>query len=93
MLAGDPDVLEALAAHIGLAPDDRWADHVTRRVDRWKHRTDRDFDPFELRDHPATVEVAHKLGYSEDDVDVAALRARYSGDPDPGADRVGRFSA
>ena len=93
MLAGDPDVLDELAGHMGLPPDERWKDHVTRRVDRWNHRTDRDFDPFELRDHPATIDLARRLGYCEDDVDVEALRARYSGRPHAGADRVGRFSS
>jgi hypothetical protein len=33
-----------------------------------------------------TVDVARRLGYDVERIDVAALEARYRGEPDPGLD-------
>jgi hypothetical protein len=91
MLAGDRSTLERLAAHMGLSADG-WAERTRRRVDRWNHRTDADIDPPRIREHPRALEVAGRLGYTLDEVEPAALRERYSGTPDPGLDRIGRWS-
>jgi hypothetical protein len=91
MLAGDPGVLERLVEHMGLPFDERWPERTRRQVDRWHHRTDRDLDPMQIVRHPGTLETARRLGYGMDEIDLDALRARYSGEPDAGADRLGRF--
>lgn len=51
---------------------------------RWHHRTDREVDPEVVRRHPATVDVARRLGYDVRELDVEALEARYAGAPDAG---------
>ena len=91
VLAGDRAELERLVAFMGLPWDDAWLGHTRRVVDRWRHHTDREVDPLEVLDPATTVDTARRLGYDVEDVDVAALEARYRGEPDAGLDRVGRF--
>jgi hypothetical protein len=91
MLGGDRATLEALADYMQLGWDERWVERTGRRVDRWNHRTDQHVDPMLIERHPAALATAERLGYSAADVDLDALRARYSGMPDAGLDRVGRF--
>jgi hypothetical protein len=91
MLGGERDVLRALAEHMQLDWDERWSERTRTRVDRWNHHTDQDVDPLLIERHPAALETAERLGYSVANVDLDALRARYSGMPDAGLDRVGRF--
>jgi hypothetical protein len=91
MLAGDPGVLGRLLEHMGLPFDTRWPERSRRKVDRWNHRTDRNLDPMQIRAHPAALETAGRLGYDMDEIDLDALRERYGGEPDAGADRIGRF--
>jgi hypothetical protein len=93
LLGGDRDTLRALVSHMRLDWDERWIELTGRRVDRWHHHTDLDVDPLLIERHPPALETARRLGYSAIDVDLDALRARYSGTPDPGLDRVGRFEA
>lgn len=93
LLGGDHAVLERLVEFMGLPWRDGWVAQTQRVVDRWQHHTDSDVDPLQVLDHPATVDAAHRLGYDFEDVDVAALEARYRGEPDAGLDRVGRFAS
>jgi hypothetical protein len=93
MLAGDPNVLERLVAFMGLPWDERWLSVRQMMIDRWHHRTDRAVDPLAVLDHPATIGVARRLGYDVEDVDLAALEARYRGEPHEGRDRVGRYAS
>lgn len=90
MLAGDEATLNRLASHIEIANGGALAALTNRTVDRWRHHTDLDVDPLQVLDHAATAAVAGRLGYSADDVDPDALRARYFGEPDAGLDRLGR---
>ena len=91
MLAGDRTTLGRLVSHMGLPADERWLERTARRVDRWRHRTDRELDPLQVHDHPATLAAAERLGYSISELDLTALRERYSGQPDSGLDRIGRY--
>jgi hypothetical protein len=93
MLAGDRNTLARLLEFMQLPWDERWIEQTARTVDRWHHHTDRDVDPLLVRDHPATVEAAARLGYDVAELDLAALEARYRGEPDPGLDRIGRFAS
>jgi len=93
LLAGDRDTLERLVAFMDLPWRDGWIAQTERVVDRWHHHTDSDVDPLQALDHPATVDAARRLGYDFVEVDVAALEARYRGEPDAGLDRVGRFAS
>jgi hypothetical protein len=93
LLAGERGVLEGLLEFMGLSWHEGWIAHSHRMVDRWHHHTADDVDPLVVRRHPRTVAVARKLGYELDSLDVAALEARYRGDPDQGLDRIGRFES
>jgi hypothetical protein len=91
LLSGERAELEPLLGFIGLPWRAGWLDHAQRLVDRWHHHTDQAVDPLVVRRHPRTVEVASALGYDVEALDVAALEARYRGEPDPGLDRMGRY--
>lgn len=93
LLGGERDALERLVEFMELPWDDAWVGQTQHVVDRWQHRTDRDVDPLQVLGHPATVDAARRLGYDIEDVDLAALEARYRGEPDSGLDRVGRFGS
>jgi hypothetical protein len=91
LLSGKRSELERLLGFMGLPRRREWLAHAKRRVDRWHHHTDQVVDPLAVRRHPRTVEVAAELGYDLDELDMAALEARYRGEPDPGLDRLGRY--
>ena len=93
LLAGDGETLERLLDFMDLPSHDGWRLETRRRVDRWNHRTDRRVDPLEVRRHPRTLEAAQRLGYDAAGIDVGTLEARYSGEPDSGLDRIGRFAS
>lgn len=85
MLAGDRATLHELVAHMGLRWDERWVDATATRVDRWNHRTHREIDPLLIEHHPAAVATAELLGYAPLDVNLLALRDRYSARPERAA--------
>jgi hypothetical protein len=91
MLSGDRAELERLLEFIGLPWREEWLAHAGHKVDRWHHHTDRAIDPLQVHRHPVTLEVARRLGYDLDRLNLGALLARYRGEPDPGLDRIGRF--
>jgi hypothetical protein len=93
LLSSASGVLPRLLEFAGIAFDQRWTQALDTVVDRWRHHTEQDIDPTLVGDHPRTVETAARLGYDALAVDRAALRARYIGTPDPGADRFGRYRA
>jgi len=84
MLAGERDVLKQLVEFMGLPWDERWLAQTERVVDRWRHHTDRDPDPLAIARHPAAVEAMERMGYSLDELDLAALEERYHGEPHAG---------
>jgi hypothetical protein len=84
MLAGDAATLGALVEHMGLPPDARWPERTGRRVDRWRHRTDREVDPLAIEHHAASMDAMERLGYSLGDLDLDALEERSQGEPHPG---------
>jgi hypothetical protein len=92
LLAGERPELERLLDFMGLPWRAGWVEHSGRLVDRWHHHTDQDVDPLAVRRHRRTIEVATELGYDVEALDLAALEARYRGEPDPGVDRVGRYA-
>lgn len=90
MLGGEERVLQALLEFMGLEWHPGWLEHAGRQVDRWHHHTDRDVDPQQIHRHPRTLDLARRLGYDVDRVDVQALMSRYYGTPTshlPGARR------
>ena len=91
LLAGDRRALERMLTLMDLTWDDGWMEATEQVVDRWHHHTDQEVDPLRVRDHPRTIATAERLGYDVADLDLAALAARYRGEPDPGLDRIGRF--
>ena len=91
LLGGDARTLGAFREFMDLPWDDGWIEQTGRLVDRWHHHTDQEVDPLEVHRHPRTVETAGALGYDVSQLDLAALEARYCGEPDPGLDRIGRF--
>jgi hypothetical protein len=91
MLAGDRGTNTRLVEFLELPWDERWLQQARSSIDRWHHRTDKPLDPLQVLRHPRTVETAQTLGYEPEDVDLAQLRARYIGAPDPGLDRIGRY--
>jgi hypothetical protein len=93
LLAGERATVARLLEFMGLGWDEGWIAHADRVVDRWHHHTSEDVDPLVARRHPRTVVVASALGYDLDSLDLAALEARYAGEPDPGYDRIGRFES
>ena len=93
LLAGERSVVEGLLEFMGLGWHEGWIAHAGRMVDRWHHHTSEAVDPLLVRRHPRTVAVATALGYDLDSLDLAALEARYAGEPDPGDDRIGRFES
>jgi hypothetical protein len=93
LLAGDRQALEELLEFMGLRWHEGWIAHAHRMVDRWHHHTSDDVNPLNIRRHPRTLAVATQLGYELESLDLAALEARYRGDPDPGLDRIGRFES
>ena len=93
LLGGQGDALRSLVAFMGLPWDARWLEGTKRVVDRWHHHTGDDVDPLTVLEHERTVDTARRLGYDIADLDLAALEARYRGDPDAGLDRVGRFAS
>lgn len=93
MLAADRMTLERVVAQLGLDWDERWIERTGKQVDRWHHRTRLQVDPSEILSHPFALATARRLGYDPAALDVAALRARYHGQPDPGLDRIGRFES
>lgn len=84
MLAGDSATIAKLTGHIGLPDSDALARRADRVEDNWNHRTDRDLDWRTIRDYPAALELAERFGYRADEIDPAALAARYEGRPSPG---------
>jgi hypothetical protein len=92
LLGGERRAFERLVGFMQLRWDERLLERTGRRIDRWYHHTDRDLDPLAIRDHPKAIETAARLGYDAADFDLAALKARYRGEPDPGLDRIGRFA-
>jgi hypothetical protein len=91
VLGGRRTTLERLLAFMELPWRDGWVEHAGRLVDRWHHRTDTPVDPTLVLSHPLAVQTASRLGYDAAQFDRAALAARYSGEPDPGLDRIGRY--
>jgi hypothetical protein len=93
LLAGERPAVEGLLDFMGLRWHEGWLAHADRMVDRWHHHTADDVDPLTIHRHPRTLAIAAELGYDLDSLDLAALEARYRGDPDPGLDRIGRFES
>lgn len=91
LLGGDRTELECLLDFMDLQWREQWLDHANRLVDRWHHHTEGPVNPTEIRRHAAAMDVARRLGYDVGHLDIAALEARYRGEPDPGLDRVGRW--
>jgi hypothetical protein len=77
MLRGDEPTLQRLCSFVGVPYDPELSTRATMRVDEWHHRTDTEFDWRRALDHPATVELASRLGYDFEAVDERALHARY----------------
>lgn len=92
MLSGERAPLQRLLDFMGLPWDERWLARVRQIVDRWHHHTDEDLDRLDIAPASLTAQVAHTLGYEMSGLDLQALRVRYHGRPDPGLDRLGRFS-
>jgi hypothetical protein len=91
LLGGEREEIERLLDFMQLPWRSGWLEHAGVRVDRWHHHTDRHVDPLQVHRHPATVEVARRMGYELTGLNLGALLARYQGRPDPGRDRIGRF--
>jgi hypothetical protein len=91
LLAGATEARQALLRFLGLPDHPGWAQAGRRLVDRWHHHTDQPVEPERVARHPLTVRTAAALGYDALCFDAHALRARYAGTPDPGADRFGRY--
>jgi len=64
-----------------------------RVVDRWPHHTDQPVEPELVARHSRAVQTAAALGYDALRFDGQALRGRYAGTPDAGADRFGRYDS
>ena len=77
ILDGDLVALQGLSQFMGLDYRSELVQRTTRRVDKWHHRTDTEFDWRRVLDHPDTVEVASRLGYDFTGVDERVLAARY----------------
>jgi hypothetical protein len=92
LLSGDTRALERLVAFIGDSGDPSWLASRDTVVDRWHHHTDQELNPELIRAHPRTLELAAHLGYDPLAFNREALQRRYSGPPNPGLDRIGRFS-
>ncbi|HYZ28849.1 MAG TPA: hypothetical protein VE570_07320 [Thermoleophilaceae bacterium] len=90
MLAGDRTTLTGLCEHMELGWDERWAERTRTRVDQWHHHTDAEVDPLLIERHPRALATAERLGYRGAEVDLEALRARYSARP---SDRSGAASS
>ena len=93
LLAGEPDVRGELLNFLGLPDHPGWERAGGRVVDRWRHRTGEPVEPELVARHPRTVQTAAALGYDALRFDTPALRGRYAGTPDPGADRFGRYGS
>jgi hypothetical protein len=91
LLGGERSAIARLLEFMGLDWREEWLARTSRVVDRWHHHTDAWADPLQILEHPLTVQTAVDLGYEVEQLDLAALEARYRGTPDPGLDRVGRF--
>lgn len=91
LLAGAPDVREGLLTFLGLSDHPGLTAAGQRVIDRWRHHTDQPVEPELVARHPRTLQTAAALGYDALDYDARALRERYAGTPDPGADRFGRY--
>ena len=59
---------------------DGWLEHVGKSVDKWHFHTDEEVEPARVFRHQATLEVAREFGYDFDQLDMDALRARYTGE-------------
>jgi hypothetical protein len=81
VLSGNREQLERLCELMALPWHDGWLAGTNQSVDRWPRRIGRGVDPGAVRDHPATIDTARRLGYDAVDVDVVALRAHYRGAP------------
>jgi hypothetical protein len=93
LLRGAPEVRQKLVRFLGLPDHPGWAPARERVVDRWQHQTDQPVQPDLVARHPRTVQTAAVLGYDALRFDGQALRERYAGTPDPGADRFGRYGS
>jgi hypothetical protein len=93
LLEGDRPELERLLRFIDLPWDDGFLARSGRVIDRWHHHTAEKVEPMQALDHAMTLDVAGRLAYDVAQVDVAALNARYRGQPDAGLDRVGRYES
>lgn len=93
LLAGAPDVRDRLLSFLGLPDHPGWITAGKRVIDRWQHHTDQPVEPELVARHQRTVETAAALGYDALRFDGQALRNRYAGAPDPGADRFGRYDS
>lgn len=91
LLAGRRETLSGLLRFLNLAERPGWDAQLRRRVDRWHHHIGEALDPLLVRRHPGTVALAGMFDYDAEAVDLDALRARYAGMPDDGADRFGRY--
>ncbi len=87
ILGGDRAAVAELLGFIGLPWREAWVERA-EPIDRWFHPTDHEVNPLEIHRHPATVEVARRLGYELSGLNLGALLARYDGEPDPEFDRV-----
>jgi hypothetical protein len=86
MLGGDRGTLRALAQHMQLDWNERWVEHTRMRIDQWHHHSDVEVDPLLIERHPRALATAERLGYRGAEVDLEALRVRYSTRP---SDRSG----
>jgi hypothetical protein len=91
LLAGVPEVRDGLLSFLGLPDHPGWAAATKRVVDRWQHHTDQPVEPRLVARHQRAVLTAAILGYDALSFDLQALRGRYAGTPDRGADRFGRY--
>jgi hypothetical protein len=93
LLAGAPEVRAGLLSFLGLPDHPGWTAAGKRVIDRWQHHTDQPVEPELVARHKRTVQTATALGYDALRFDAQALRERYAGLPDPGADRFGRYDS